>query len=188
MSLLVLIARDVLTLSEMNNLPDFSSLSGVDALKAAFRRHASGVAVITSATDSGDPIGFTATSVTSLGSNPPMVSFNIAQGSSSYAHLTPGKMVAIHTLGAENLGLAKRMAGSKEERFSATYVAGPESTPLFPEASSILLGRIRVRHEIESNAVVILDALTAYESSDAKPLLYFQRAYITSGERLADNS
>jgi hypothetical protein len=97
-------------------------------------------------------------------------------------------MVAIHTLGAENLGLAKRMAGPKEDRFSAEYVKGPESTPLFPEASSILLGRIRVRHEIESNAVVILDALTAYESSDAKPLLYFQRAYMTSGDHLAGNA
>ena len=187
MSLLVLIARDVLTLSEMNNLPDFSSLSGVDALKATFRRHASGVAVITSRTDSGDPIGFTATSVTSLGSNPPLVSFNIAQGSSSYVHLVPGKMVALHTLSADNLDLAKRMAGPKEDRFSAEYALGPESTPLFTEASSILLGRVRVRHEVESNAVVILDALSAFENSDAKPLLYFQRAYITSGERLAEN-
>jgi hypothetical protein len=96
-------------------------------------------------------------------------------------------MVALHTLSADNLDLAKRMAGPKEDRFSAEYALGPESTPLFTEASSILLGRVRVRHEVESNAVVILDALSAFENSDAKPLLYFQRGYITSGERLAEN-
>ena len=172
----------------MNNLPDFSSLSGVDALKATFRRHASGVAVITSTTNSGQPIGFTATSVTSLGSNPPLVSFNIAQGSSSYPHLVPGKLVALHTLGVGNLNLAQRMAGAKEDRFSSEYVLGPESTPLFPEASSVLLARVRARHEVEGNAVVVLDALSAFENADAMPLLYFQRGYITSGERLAENS
>lgn len=185
---MVLLAGDVLTLSEMNNLPDFSSLSGADALKAAFRRHASGVAVITSTTSSGDPIGFTATSVTSLGSNPPLVSFNIAQGSSSYPHLVPGRYVALHTLSVDNLELARRMAGPKEERFSGEFALGPESTPLFQEASSILLGQVRAIHEVESNAVVILDALSAFENNEAKPLLYFQRGYITSGERLADNS
>lgn len=172
----------------MNNLPDFSRLSGVDALKATFRRHASGVAVITSTNESGEPIGFTATSVTSLGSNPPLVSFNIAQGSSSYPHLVPGKLVAIHTLGIENLKLAQRMAGAKEERFSAEYVLGPDSVPLFPEASAVMIAKVRSRHEVESNAVVVLDALSAFENGDAMPLLYFQRGYITSGERLAENS
>jgi flavin reductase (DIM6/NTAB) family NADH-FMN oxidoreductase RutF len=172
----------------MNNMPDFSSLVGADALKATFRRHASGVAVVTSATESGEPLGFTATSVTSLGSNPPLVSFNIAQGSSSYPHLQPGRMVALHTLAAENLGLAQKMAGPREQRFGSNVQLGPENTPIFPEATAILLCRIRSRHEVESNAVIVLDALSAYENSPADPLLYFQRGYLTAGTRLADNS
>ncbi|MEY4740501.1 MAG: hypothetical protein RL402_26, partial [Actinomycetota bacterium] len=91
---------------------------GSDALKTAFRMHASGVAIITSHDDDGNPIGFTATSVTSLGSNPPLVSFNIARGSSSYPQLIVGREVALHTLSAKNLELAQRMAGPKEERFT----------------------------------------------------------------------
>lgn len=169
-------------------MPDFSSLVGADALKATFRRHASGVVVVTSATDSGEPIGFTATSVTSLGSNPPLVSFNIAQGSSSYPHLQPGRMVAIHTLSADNLSLAQKMAGPKEQRFDSSVEPGPENTPIFPDATAILLCRIRSRHEVESNAVIVLDALSAFENSPADPLLYFQRGYLTTGARLADNS
>lgn len=169
-------------------MPDFSKLSDAEALKATFRRHASGVAIITSATSAGEPIGFTATSVTSLGSNPPLVSFNIAQGSSSYQHLTVGKLVAIHTLGTPNLALAQKLAGAKEQRFDGGYEIGPENTPLFPEASAILIGRIRSRYEVESNAVVVLDALEAFENSPSAPLLYFQRGYLTAGERLAENS
>ncbi len=168
-------------------MPDFSNLQGAEALKATFRRHASGVAIITAATDAGEPIGFTATSVTSLGSNPPLVSFNIAQGSSSYAHLCPGKLVAIHTLGTDNLELAQKLAGPKEQRFDGGYEVGPESTPIFASASAVLLARVRSRHEVENNAVVVLDALEAFENSASKPLLYFQRGYLTVGERLADN-
>lgn len=168
-------------------MPDFSKLQGAEALKATFRRHASGVAIVTSSTDAGDPIGFTATSVTSLGSNPPLVTFNIAQGSSSYPHLTVGKLVAIHTLGTESLDLAQLMAGPKELRFKGSYQVGPESTPLFTDATAVLLARVRAKHEVENNAVVVLDAIEAYESNPAEPLLYFQRGYLTVGPRLADN-
>lgn len=168
-------------------MPDFSKLQAADALKATFRRHASGVAIITASTESGDPIGFTATSVTSLGSKPPLVSFNIAQGSSSYPHLVAGKLVAIHTLGVENLELAQRLAGPKEQRFDGDYHIGPENTPLFTDASAVLIGRIRSRHEVENNAVIVLDVLEAFENQESKPLLYFQRGYLTVGDRLADN-
>lgn len=168
-------------------MPDFSKLQGSDALKATFRRHASGVAIITSSTSEGQPIGFTATSVTSLGSNPPLVSFNISQGSSSYQHLVVGKMVAIHTLSPDNLGLAQLMAGPKELRFRDQYTLGLEGTPIFPNATAVLLARIRSKHEVENNAVVVLDALQAFENEPSEPLLYFQRGYLTVGNRLADN-
>lgn len=164
-------------------------VTGSEALKTAFRMHASGVAIITSSTATQQPIGFTATSVTSLGSNPPLVSFNIARGSSSYDHLVPGKFVAIHTLCANNLELAQLMAGPKENRFQNENFEWLNEVPVFPSASSVLLGRIRQRFEVESNAVVIVDALASTEAKDdARPLLYYRRGYLTATERLADNS
>jgi flavin reductase (DIM6/NTAB) family NADH-FMN oxidoreductase RutF len=75
------------------------NLLGADALKAAFRRHASGISIITGA-DEGRPFGFTASSATSLGSNPPLVSLNIAQGSSSYPLMNKGRLLGLHVLGS----------------------------------------------------------------------------------------
>lgn len=167
--------------------PTDFKLFGSDALKAAFRRHASGVAIITSVSVSGEPIGFTATSVTSLGSNPPLVSFNIAQGSSSYEHLLPGVKAAIHVLKAENLGLAQRLAGPKAERFREGGFSWVHGVPVFTEAAAIIIGSIRTRLEVAANAVVVLDIESGYESAEAEPLLYFRRGYLTTGERLADN-
>lgn len=162
---------------------------GSDALKTAFRRHASGVAIITSHDQDGQPIGFTATSVTSLGSNPPLVSFNIARGSSSYPHLVVGREVAIHTLSAKNLELAQRMAGPKEERFVAGTYELVGKLPVFTSASTILIGKVRERFEVEANAVVVLDILHGTEAlQEDSPLLYYKRGYLTATERLADNS
>ena len=162
-------------------------LIGSDALKSTFRSHASGVAIITSHDDEGRPIGFTATSVTSLGSNPPLVSFNIARGSSSYPQLIVGREVALHTLCAKNLELAQRMAGPKEERFTGDDYELVDKLPIFTSASSVLIGRVRERFEVEANAVVVLDILHGTEPMDqARPLLYYQRGYLTATERLAD--
>ena len=162
---------------------------GSDALKATFRMHASGVAIITSHDQDGQPIGFTATSVTSLGSNPPLVSFNIARGSSSYPHLVVGRDVALHTLSATNLELAQRMAGPKEERFIEGEYQLAGQGPVFPSASSILIGKVRERFEVEANAVVVLDILHGTEAlQQDSPLLYYKRGYLTATERLADNS
>lgn len=163
-------------------------LIGSDALKSTFRSHASGVAIITSHDDEGRPIGFTATSVTSLGSNPPLVSFNIARGSSSYPQLIVGREVALHTLCAKNLELAQRMAGPKEERFTGDDYQLVGKLPIFTSASSVLIGRVRERFEVEANAVVVLDILHGTEPmNQARPLLYYQRGYLTATERLADN-
>ena len=162
---------------------------GSEALKSTFRIHASGVAIITSHDDEGLPIGFTATSVTSLGSNPPLVSFNIARGSSSYPQLIVGREVALHTLCAKNLELAQRMAGPKEQRFTGDDFELVGKLPVFPAASSILIGKVRERFEVEANAVVVLDILQGTEPMDQlRPLLYYQRGYLTATERLADNS
>lgn len=171
-------------MSNKNN--EFNQV-GTEALKSVFRNHASGIAIITALDHEGKPIGFTASSVTSLGSNPPLISFNIAQGSSSYPHLTPGKKVALHTLDSKTLGLAQRLAGDKDARFDGSEALGPFDLPIFPEAPAILIGEIRKRFEVESNAVVILDALEARTSVAESPLVYFQRGYHTIGERLAEN-
>jgi len=168
---------------------DYFDLTGSEALKTVFRNHATGISIVTSTDGVGNPIGFTASSVTSLGSTPPLVSLNIAQGASSYQHIRPGKLMAIHTLDADNLALAEKLAGSKESRFvDKDFRVGPEGIPVFFNASSVLLVRVVNKIEVEANALVVLSAESAHERRSSKePLIYFQRGYHTLGPRLKDN-
>jgi len=156
-----------------------------EALRASFRLHASGVSVITMLNLEGNPAGFTATSMTSLGANPPLATFNVARGSSTWPTLQTAKHVAIHTLGERNLELAQRMAADHTLRFvKEDWESGPYKLPIFTAATSVLICEIREIHEVENNAVVILNVLEGLLGEGGPSLLYYQRHYMTPGRTL----
>jgi flavin reductase (DIM6/NTAB) family NADH-FMN oxidoreductase RutF len=157
-----------------------------EALRATFRRHASGVSVITTVDADNNPVGFTATSMTSLGATPPLVMFSVARGASSWNAISTAKFIAIHTLGEENVELAKRMAADHTQRFLGDdWQRGPENLPIFDCATSVLIGKVRDVLNIENNAVVICDVVSGALGTDDEALLYFQRAYRATGNTLA---
>jgi flavin reductase (DIM6/NTAB) family NADH-FMN oxidoreductase RutF len=154
-----------------------------EALKGAFRRHASGVAIITTKDESGGPIGFTATSMTSLGSNPALVTFNVARGSSSWPALSKATHLALHMLGERNLELAKRMAADHTQRFLADDWEFSEfGLPVFRDATAVLFVKVREYHAIEQNAVFITEVVSGSLGSEDKALLYNQRNYYTPAD------
>lgn len=151
----------------------------VEALKNTFRHHASGVSVITMLDQDGKPVGFTATSMTSLGAKPPLASFNVASGSSTWPSLCSATWVAIHTLGEKNQALAAKMATDHTKRFlDDDWAFGPKGLPIFPEATSVAIAGIREIHSVENNAVVIVDIVEGLSGVEQRPLLYFQRNYL----------
>lgn len=157
-----------------------NNTAAVEALKQTFRRHASGVAVLTTRDDEGNPVGFTATSVTSLGATPPLVSFNVARGSSSWAALESAEYVALHTLGVENIELAQRMAADHSQRFiHGDWKFDDRQLPIFNGVTSVLILKVREIVKIESNAVLIGDVVDGFVGTEQQPLIYFQRGYRT---------
>ncbi|MGV8968920.1 MAG: flavin reductase family protein [Microbacteriaceae bacterium] len=150
----------------------------LEAFKQTFRRHAAGVAIITSLTSDESPVGFTATSLASLSAVPPLVTFNMARVSSAWPAMFIGNRVAIHTLGPRSQHLAEKFAASNATRFSGDHWAhGPHGVPIVEGVTAWMLGRIIAIHPSHNNAVIIvhIDEGGLGESDDA--LLYHERAY-----------
>lgn len=158
-----------------------------EALKAAFRRHASGVCLITLNDPVGNPVGFTATSVTSLGSNPALVTFNVARGASSWSGLREAKYVAISMLHEKSLELSKKMAADHTKRFidDDWYREEHHGLPVFHKVNAVLICKVRQYVEVESNAVFIVEIETGLLAEELPSLLYHQRGYVIPGERLS---
>lgn len=87
--------------------------------RRAMRLHPAGVTIITLDGAEG-PVGFTASSPSSLSSEPALVSFNVGISSSSLAAVLEARTAVIHLLGAADQSLALRFAGPSRLRFADT--------------------------------------------------------------------
>jgi len=155
----------------------------LSAFKSAFRRHAAGVAAVTGLTPEGVPVGFTATSLASLAAVPPLATFNMARVSTAWPAVEGTTHVLIHLLGARNRGLAERLAGDHDERFSGDHWApGPLGLPLLRDVPAWLLGRIVERVPVADNAVVVVQIEDGGLGAEDAALLYHERTYLTPGD------
>ena len=156
---------------------------GFEAFKAAFRRHAAGVAAVTSVAPDGRPVGFTATSLASLAAVPPMATFNMAQVSSAWAAMTVGNHLIIHMLGPRSRHLAERLAADNSVRFDGDHwTVGPQEVPLLSGITAWMLGRIIEVVPVHNNAVVIVEIEDGGLGDEDEALLYHERTYLRPGE------
>ena len=160
--------------------------NSTEALKQAFRRHASGVCVITLNNADGSPVGFTATSVTSLGSDPALATFNVARGASSWPALKTAEFVSIQMLNESSLQLAQKMSQDHTKRFLEDdwFVHEGTGVPVFKDVNAVLIGRIIERHEVAANAVIVVEIIEGLLPEELPSLLYHQRGYVLPGDRL----
>jgi flavin reductase (DIM6/NTAB) family NADH-FMN oxidoreductase RutF len=153
------------------------------AFKQAFRRHAAGVAVVTALSPEGDPVGFTATSLSSLSAVPPMATFNMARSASAWRAIAETEFVAIHMLGSRNRPIAEIMSGDQALRFEGDHWrTGPHGLPVLNDVTAWMVGRIIGRMPLHNNAVVAVQIEQGGLGEDDEALLYHERAYRLLGE------
>jgi len=157
--------------------------SDLEAFKQTFRRHAAGVAAITSLDPHGKPVGFTATSLASLAAVPPLVTFNMARIASAWPAMTVGNYVAIHTLGPRSRHHAEKLAADNSVRFVGDHWApGPHGVPVLTDVTAWMVGRIIEVHPVHNNAVVIVQIEQGELGVEDQALLYHERAYMKPSE------
>lgn len=152
--------------------------TGLDAdrFRGLLRRQASTVTVVTAA--GLPPVGFTATSFTSVSLRPPIVSFCLNRDSSSWPTVARAGHVAVHLLGADQRDVARRFATSGIDRFAepTAWRIGPHGVPVLDGALAWLLCRVLDRVVAGDHAVVLAEALVG-EHGDGAPLLYHDGRY-----------
>ncbi|MCU1636749.1 MAG: flavin oxidoreductase [Cryobacterium sp.] len=155
------------------------------AFKHAFRRHAAGVAGITSLRADGTPVGFTATSLASLAAVPPLASFNMARSASAWPAIIENDRVVIHILGVRNRAVAERLSGPFEHRFDGDHwEPGPYGLPVLKDVTSWMIGRIVERVPVHNNALVVVQIEEGGMGADDEALLYHERTYRAPGREV----
>lgn len=161
----------------MTASPDLRTpqLGSPDLLRSVFRRHAAGVAVITAGGEKG-PVGFTATSLTSVSAEPPMLSFGIGTGASSWPVMSEADHVGVHILGEHQQVLAATFARSGADRFGAptAWHEGPEGVPVLDDVLAWLVCRVVARVPAGDHRIVLAEVVLGDPAGPGRPLLYHQ--------------
>ncbi|MER6996103.1 flavin reductase family protein [Streptomyces sp. NPDC000410] len=145
-----------------------------DLLRSVFRQHAAGVAVITAQGDR--PVGFTATSLSSVAAEPPLISFGIGTSSSSWPVVSEASYVGVHVLGEHQRELAATFARSGADRFAppTRWRSGPWGVPVLDGVLAWLVCRVVARVPAGDHRIVIAEAVAGDPAGDGRPLLYHQ--------------
>lgn len=157
--------------------PGAGPLAPPDLLRSVFRQQAATVAVITAR--GAGPVGFTATSLASASADPPVVSFGISTGASSWPVISRADHVGIHILGERQRELAATFARSGADRFAAPtrWREGPERVPLLDGVLAWLVCRVIARVPAGDHRIVLAEPLAGDPTRPGRPLLYHQGGF-----------
>ncbi|MEU1078843.1 flavin reductase family protein [Streptomyces sp. NPDC005908] len=146
-----------------------------DLLRSVFRRHPAGVAVVTARGRPG-PVGFTATSLASVSAEPPMLSFGVATGSSSWPVIAASDHVGVHLLGEHQEELAATFARRGADRFGppTAWREGPEGVPVLEGVPAWMVCRVEARVPAGDHRIVLAEVLFGDPTGHGRPLVYHQ--------------
>jgi flavin reductase (DIM6/NTAB) family NADH-FMN oxidoreductase RutF len=151
-----------------------------DHFRTLLRHHAAGVVVVTA--PGPRPAGFTATSFTSVSLHPPLVSFCLDRGSSSWPAVEAADHVAVHVLSDAQEQLARTFATRHIDRFAAptSWRPGPHGVPVLDDVLAVFVCRVVDRVPAGDHAIVLAEPVDGTHLADpGAPLLYHMGRYLT---------
>lgn len=158
----------------------FKSADLQDAFKAAMRRLASGVAVVTMQSPDGR-VGMAATSVTSLTFDPVAILFCVNKTAGFHAHLAAGSPVCVNILSRtqQAISTAFGSSASRDERFqTGAWEADIRGSPMLAGAQCNLSCTIDTLAPYGTHSIVIasVDAVRVHEAVD--PLIFVDGGFL----------
>jgi flavin reductase (DIM6/NTAB) family NADH-FMN oxidoreductase RutF len=151
-----------------------------DLVRQALGHFATGVTVVTSRESNGAPIGTTASAVSSLSLEPPLLLVCLDRSSETLAAIREHHAFAINVLAESQEALSANFArrGDAASWDKVGHRPGPTGTPHLHDTLAVLDCRLERCLEGGDHEVVIgrLVALARSEQ-DPRPLLHFQGSY-----------
>ncbi|MEM7237004.1 MAG: flavin reductase family protein [Pseudomonadota bacterium] len=103
-------------------------------LRQALGSFATGVTIVTAMSETGEPVGFTANSFTSVSLDPPLLLVCLAHKALSYRIFRTADSFAVNVLSADQEAIAMRFATPGADKFAQMdWSAGKLGAPLIPD-------------------------------------------------------
>lgn len=154
-------------------------------LRNAFGTFMTGVTVVTTRTDEGAPIGFTANSFTSVSLDPPLVLVCLANSSSNFAAFTSCRGFAVNILSEEQKDVSNTFARPVEDRFATVgWRDGPNGAPVIDGVSAWFDCSMFNRVDAGDH-IILVGKVEGFEANPVPGLGYARGAYFTPAAEMA---
>jgi 3-hydroxy-9,10-secoandrosta-1,3,5(10)-triene-9,17-dione monooxygenase reductase component len=151
--------------------------------EATFRqvlaRFATGVVVVTGATESG-PAGLTCQSFSSLSLDPPLVLLSTARTSTTWPRIAATGRFAVNVLAADQQDISTRFAVSGGDKFAGLrWRSGALGNPLVDGAIAHVECDVQALHDGGDHEIVVgrVRAIEAPGLDSGSPLVYYRSRY-----------
>jgi flavin reductase (DIM6/NTAB) family NADH-FMN oxidoreductase RutF len=154
-----------------------SVLASTEEFRAAMRRFATGVAIVTTSLE-GRIHGFTVNAFASVSAEPPTVLICVNRGATAHPLIAASQRFCANILALGQRGLAERFAGGEPlSRFEGVaYRIGPSGSPILDGTVAHVDCRVTEEHTASTHTIFLGEVLDA-GSREAAPLGYFDREY-----------
>ncbi len=152
-------------------------MSSKDDFRTAMSRFATGVTVVTSVDDQGEPHSMTANSFTSVCLDPPMVLVCVAHGTHTYGYVERRGKFGINILseGQEDLGayFAKRPEDRTGDMIYG-YTMTEEGVPLLDGSMVFFCCTVVGSHVYGDHTVYMGEVKEVRQNEDGEPLMFYR--------------
>lgn len=145
-----------------------------------------GVAVITTTTPNGQPVGLTCNSFSSVSLEPPLVLFSLRKASSLVSTFSGSEGFAINILSQQQDALSGRFASSKiVDKFEGVaWRPGPSNMPVIDDCLASFECSVHAQHDAGDHLIFIGEVKHMHEGSADHALVFYKGAYRMLAESL----
>jgi flavin reductase (DIM6/NTAB) family NADH-FMN oxidoreductase RutF len=140
-----------------------------------------GIAVVTTTTADGMPVGLTVSSFNSVSLDPPLVLWSIDRAAECHAAFTAATHFAVNVLSRAELDLVMRFAQKSGDKFAGLdWRPGTAGVPLLPEFAACFECATEHRYD-GGDHTIIVGRVLALEDHDKEPLIFHRGEYFGNG-------
>lgn len=142
-----------------------------------------GVTIVTTRAENGEPVGITANSFNSVSLEPPMVLWSLAKNARSLPVFQSAATWNVHILSNEQEALSNRFARAGEDKFSGLPLDSEEThAPLLQDCSARFQCKTAFQYD-GGDHIIFVGEVTGYDANPHPPLLYVTGGYALASRK-----
>jgi flavin reductase (DIM6/NTAB) family NADH-FMN oxidoreductase RutF len=147
--------------------------------RRALAQFATGIAVVTTRTAAGVPVGITINSFSSVSLEPPLVLWNVGLKATAFETFRAAPRFMVNVLASGQLEVARRFATQNEDRFAGTSWSTTEAgMPRLDGCIAWFECSARNAHP-EGDHVILVGRVEVFETAPGLPLIFHAGRYVT---------